>query len=49
MHSKLVVISAVLASMIVAEQYFSCDSAIARSTAAAGSAARDDEVHVDLA
>ena len=30
----LVVISAVLANMMVAEQYFSCDSAMARATAA---------------
>ena len=29
-------IAAVFASMIVAEQYLSCESAIARSTAAAG-------------
>ena len=41
-------IAAVLPSMIVAEQYFSCDSAIARSTAAAGKPhAADDEVQVD--
>ena len=31
--SKLVVISAVLASMMLAEQYFSCDRRTARSTA----------------
>ena len=34
--SKLVLISAVLPSMIVAEQYFSCDMAMARATAASG-------------
>ena len=41
-------ISAVLPSITLAEQYLSCDSAIARSTAAAVEfAAADDEVHVD--
>ncbi len=46
--SKPVVISAVLPSMMLAEQYFSWLMAMARSTAAGGRApARDGEVHVD--
>ena len=47
---ELVVISAVLPSMTLAEQYFSCDSGSARSTAgAARPTPVDDEVHVDRA